>query len=95
MASSSAALKMATVCMLALFAGQLLVAAPASSAALPAPVCVPDNCPICVEGACRFCIPGQSRCVTCVRLCFCDCNLETSQCNGICFNKCMQGTPLP
>lgn len=89
MASSSAALKMATVCMLALFAGQLLVAAPASAA-----VCVPDNCPICVEKDCRFCAPGSSQCVTCVRLCFCDCNLETSRCNGFCFNKCMQGTPL-
>ena len=94
MASSSAALKRAPVCMLALFAGQLLVAAPASSAALPAPVCVPDNCPICVEGACRFCIPGHSQCVICVQLCICDCNLETFQCNGVCYNNCKLRTPL-
>ncbi|KAI4990605.1 hypothetical protein ZWY2020_038968 [Hordeum vulgare] len=93
MASSSAALKMAAMCVLVLFAGHLLMAAPAS-AAVPAPVCVPGNCPVCVEGACRFCVPGCSQCVICVQLCICDCNLETFECNGVCYNNCMLRTPL-
>ncbi|PUZ70660.1 hypothetical protein GQ55_2G251500 [Panicum hallii var. hallii] len=92
--ASSASLRTATIFMLAvLFAGQLLMAAPAAAdgsstqglgnrkllqaTVVPIPVCA----------------PFESNCANCYQFCVGKCNTRSGACFGPCFTNCKNGRP--